>query len=203
MNRTQPTADFAFAILAGGKSSRMGVSKAGVTLADGKSFFDHVFKHARELGMDCIAVGHVEGIDAEAYPDLHVQPDQVTDRGPVGALLGLFSSGRALHYLVVACDQPLLTTNLLRRLLDVADNRPSVFCDPQQERVFPLPGLYPAGGISIVQNLLLKPSASLRELLEVSNARKIPLNEYDRELLRGANTPQDVADLNAKLRALR
>lgn len=194
------TVKFAVAILAGGKSSRMGVTKASIRLASGRTLFEHVFDCARELDLPCIAVGHVHGIDQSSYADLKIVPDEVADRGPVGALLGLFKSNLAEYYLIIPCDQPLLTSDLLGRLLVKADERPAVFSNLDKSELSPLPGLYPASLLPIVESLLHHSRASLRELLSLAQARTIVLDRSDWDRLRSANTPQDVDDINGILR---
>jgi len=185
------------AILAGGKSSRMGAPKAGTKLATGRTIFDYVHSCAGELKIPCLVVGHAEGIELDAYPELQVIPDEIQERGPVGALLGLFRSNTAHHYLIVACDQPLLSPELLRRLLIEIDERPNVFVNPTSTDLSPIPGLYPATMLATVEQLLQQPRASLRELLARSDARTIILSQEDWVQLRSANTPQDVADMNS------
>ncbi len=168
-------------------------------MVSGKSLFDHVYDCACELNLPCIAVGHVDGVKCNAYTGLQILPDEITDRGPVGALLGLFGSNLARHYLILACDQPLLTSELLGRLLVEVDERSTVFSDLKQTYNSPLPGRYPASLLPIVEKLLLQPRASLQELLTLSNARTICLDQTDWDMLRGANTPEDVVAINAIL----
>ncbi len=188
------------AILAGGKSSRMGVAKAGLALASGRTIFDHVHGCLKEVVQPCVVVGHAEGIALNKYSELQVIPDEVIERGPVGAMLGLFRSNIAQSYLVVGCDQPLLTAGLLRLLLEVKGERPTVFCNEGGSFTSPLPGLYPASLLPIVLQLLSGPRASLRELLEQGKARKIEIDSANWLRLRSANTAQDVEEINTILR---
>jgi len=200
MQSIEPMPEVAVAILAGGKSSRMGAPKAGLTLVSGRTIFDHVYSCLSELGLPCVVVGHAEGIALESNPELIVIPDDVIDRGPVGAMRGLFTSDVAQHYLVVGCDQPLLTADLLRKLFVEIDERPNVFCSESEDFIFPLPGLYPASLLPIVQQLLEQPRASLREILTRSNVRNIAIEQTDWLRLRSANTPQDIEDIDKILR---
>ncbi len=181
-------------------SSRMGTAKAGYRLVSGRTIFDHVYTCLGEVGLPCVVVGHADGIALGSYPDLNVIPDEVIERGPVGALHGLFKSDVAQHYLVVGCDQPLLTADLLRKLLAEIDERPIVFCNEDENSFSPLPGLYPASLLPMVQQLLEQPRASVRELLTRSNARNIAIEQADWLRLRSANTPQDVEGINKILR---
>lgn len=179
----------------------MGVPKAGVELATGRTMFDHVISNARSLNLPCVAAGHAGGINLPDFPGMEVIPDEVAARGPVGALLGLFKSNRAHHYLIIACDQPLLNPEILSLLLTDFDQRPNVFIHPIDGRVSPLPGLYPASLLPLVKQLLHQPRASLRELLAAADSRTIILDRREWYRLRSANSPQDVEEINNLLRS--
>jgi molybdopterin-guanine dinucleotide biosynthesis protein A len=116
--------------------------------------------------------------------------------GQLGGLLGLLSSGLASHYLVLACDQPLLNASLLSALTNDLDDRPTVFAG--ESHIYPLPGLYPASLLPFVEKQLSHGRASLKFLLQTANARLLPLPENVQTNLRGANTPQEFAELSAE-----
>lgn len=186
----------ASAILAGGKSSRMGSPKAGTRLSTGETMFERVYSIVKQTAGPCCVLGHAEGIEISCHPDLRIIPDKVPERGPVGALLSLLSSGIASYYIVAACDQPLLTTQLLNRLHAEIDDKPCVFCDQDETNIAPLPGFYPAALLPHVEQLLRQPRASLRELLGRSNFRTIALDPESWTRLRSCNTPGDVEEIN-------
>ncbi|MBL0061344.1 MAG: molybdenum cofactor guanylyltransferase [bacterium] len=192
----------AVAVLAGGNSSRMGLPKAGLKLISGQTMFEHGYAIAQELELPCIVVGHAKGIELNSYLGLLVIPDEIPGCGPVGALLGLLKSCEATHYLVIACDQPLLTATLVGKLLVDTDERPTVFMNSFDGNIAPLPGLYPASLLPHVKQLLRQTRASLRELLAKSDARTIAIAEEEYVRLRSANAPQDVAEINALLSSL-
>ena len=197
MKSTMGTAALLSAILTGGRSSRMGQPKAGVRLASGRTLLEHVASSAQELGWPCIAVGLADGLSGDQYLGLEVLPDEMLARGPLGALHALFRNGRAAHYLVLSCDQPLVQAKLLRKLTERLDERPNVFACAGA--FTPLPGLYPASILSTVEQALASPKASLRALLERHNYRSIVISPDEWQLLRGANTAADVAELNRML----
>lgn len=196
MNSENMQLKIAAVILAGGRSSRMGTPKAGLSLATGRTIFEHVYECVKDLSLPCVVAGHAEGIQLCRYPDLTVIPDEISDRGPVGALLGVLNSNIAHHYMVIGCDQPLMRPILLRKLLTEIDERPCAFRNQADGNLSPLPGLYPAALLPIVEILLQQPRASLRELLAKSDVRMITLDQANWEYLRSANTPQDVAYVN-------
>ncbi len=202
MNLAKPNVKIALAVLAGGNSSRMGLPKAGLKLVSGHTMFEHAYSIAHELELPCIVVGHAHGIELNSYPDLRVIPDKIPGCGPVGALLGLLKSNEATHYLVIACDQPLLSSTIIVKLLAESDERPTVFMNSSEGRIAPLPGLYPASLLPLVKQLLRQSRASLRELLAKSEARTIAIAGEDCVRLRSANGPQDVVEINALLSSL-
>ena len=114
---------------------------------------------------------------------------------PVGALLGLLKSGLGTHYLVVGCDQILLTPALLQKLLTEIDTRPAVL-GLHNSHFSPLPALIPDTVIGRVEELLQSEKASIRDLLTLTNARIETISESELELLRSVNTPQDLAELD-------
>lgn len=180
----------------------MGLPKAGLKLVSGQTMFEHVYSIAHELELPCIVVGHAHGIELNSHPGLRLIPDEIPGCGPVGGLLGLLKSNAATHYLVIACDQPLLSATIIEKLLTEFDERPTVFMNSSEGRIAPLPGLYPASLFPLVKQLLQQSRASLRELLIKSDARTIVIADKDYVRLRSANAPQDVAEINVLLHSL-
>ena len=198
MGESQQKQKIVAAILAGGLSSRMGTPKAGVRLSSGLTVFETVWRILDGLNLPRIIVGHAQGIESTSLGKPIIIPDAVERRGPVGALLGLLQSGLGTHYLVVGCDQILLTPDLLQTLVSEVAGRPIVLGRPDG-RVSPLPALIPETAIRHVEELLCHEQASLRKLLEIADDRTISISEKEFERLRSVNTPQDLAELDRSL----
>ncbi|NUO19492.1 molybdenum cofactor guanylyltransferase [bacterium] len=194
----QITLPIAGAILAGGHSSRMGVPKAGIVLSSGETMFELVLRQFTGLDLRCVVVGHSDGIDKSLYDDVIFLPDQIHDRGPVGALFGLFQSGIASSYLVAGCDQILLNRQLLDSLVKQPNDRPVVFANDTGS-FSPLPGLYPETMLRIVEEVLQQESASLRELLQKADTRMLTLQQEQFLRLRSVNTPQELNEYEQTL----
>ncbi len=133
-------------ILAGGRSSRMGWAKWAVRLNDGRTMLDHVADALRPLGFPMAVAGPPEGLGDTIGlpPDLTLIRDAESYEGPLAALEHLMRQTRADVLLLAGCDQPLLRTDDLRRLLAAATEtrRPAFFMSDQGERLDPLPGAY-------------------------------------------------------------
>lgn len=106
------------AILAGGQSRRMGRTKAAIRLPSALTFAEHACQILSPHVDRTVVLGHGEGAPSEL---LRI-PDATESAGPVSGLLALLRSGLADEYLVLSCDMPFLTTELLALLLP--ENRP-------------------------------------------------------------------------------
>jgi molybdopterin-guanine dinucleotide biosynthesis protein A len=102
-------------ILAGGRSSRMGTDK-GLILFQGKALVTHVIDVLRSLGINNIIIitqhGAYEQFGYPCYPDL------VQDKGPLGGIYAGMIHSKAGKNLVLACDMPFLTKELITALID-------------------------------------------------------------------------------------
>ena len=103
------------AILAGGKSRRMGTDKSFIRL-DGKPMLQHVIDRVSVLGLPIILIAN----QPEKYElfGLPIFPDIIPDAGSLGGLYTAIRSAGADRTLCVACDMPFLNPTLLRFLLD-------------------------------------------------------------------------------------
>jgi molybdenum cofactor guanylyltransferase len=102
------------AILAGGKSSRMGTDKS-FALFDNKTIFQHVLSSIRELDLPTILV--TNSPDKYAAYNTPMVQDIFPDHGSLGGLYTAIHTSETGFTLCVACDMPFLNVSLLRYLL--------------------------------------------------------------------------------------
>lgn len=111
------------AIMAGGRSRRMGRDKAWLDLGDGRPIVQRVVDVLREVADEVIVVAN-----DPAYGRLGLRV--VADRFPSGGALGGIATGvgAAAHHtvLVAACDMPFLSAAVWRLLLDRAEGADAV-----------------------------------------------------------------------------
>lgn len=106
------------AILIGGRATRMGgVEKGLLEVAPGVTIVDRLVAVLAELALVPRLIG--EGPKTQArYPALPWLPDATYERrGPAGGLLALLRSAPTDYVLLLGCDMPLVTVNLLDRLV--------------------------------------------------------------------------------------
>jgi molybdenum cofactor guanylyltransferase len=103
-------------IMAGGKSSRMGVDKSFVPIL-GKPMIEHVLERVSGLGEEQILITNMP--EEYTYLGLPMFGDVYPDCGPLGGLhTALFHAGQP-YILVVACDMPWLNPPLLAHMIDL------------------------------------------------------------------------------------
>lgn len=123
------------AILAGGRSRRMGRDKLFLRLG-AKTAFERLTEAIRPLVERVRVVGRAPALDLpEAQPDLH------PGLGPLSGIHAALATSAADRVLVVACDFPLLTTAFLRGLIEALS--------PEYDAVVPCPGGQPLAVCSV------------------------------------------------------
>jgi len=126
--------DVAGFILVGGASSRMGEDKSRLVF-NGRSTVEMISAAMHPVTANIHTVG-ARGAARSTIPDV---PDLVGEWGPLGGIQAALRATTAEHCLIVACDLPFVSTDLLRRLLGLsidadatvpvqADGRPQPLC---------------------------------------------------------------------------
>src|SRR5947209_4498950 len=126
-------------ILAGGASSRMGRDKARLQLGD-KTFVAHI---AEELHAITPRVSVVSARPDSADMKLPVVPDIFLACGALGGLHAALASCRAVWAIVISCDLPFVTGDLLARLATfIAPELDAIAPVQRDGRVQPLCAIY-------------------------------------------------------------
>ena len=125
--------DLTVAVMAGGKSSRMGTDKSFVPLL-GRPLIEHVLAKVNSLGNETIIIANKP--KSYLYLGLPIFGDMYTDLGPLGGLHSALHNAANPYILVVACDMPWLNRPLLdylislRKSVDVVVPRWSKYPEP-------------------------------------------------------------------------
>ncbi len=135
------------AIMAGGKSSRMGTDKSFVTML-GKSLIEHLLDRLADLGED-------ERILITNRPDdyaalgLPMFTDVLPDKGSLGGIYTAITYSQFEHTLVIACDMPFANPTLLKYMMGL--------CDGSYDVIVPRVDSYPEGLHAIYSQACLAP----------------------------------------------
>jgi molybdenum cofactor guanylyltransferase len=134
------------AILAGGKSSRMGTDKSFARLND-RSIFEHVLTRIHELELPTILI--TNSPDKYAAYTLPMYQDVFVDQGALGGLYTAIEKSETDFTLCVACDMPFLNVSLLKYLLSL--------CTGDWDIVVPRTGGYPETMHAVYSKVCVEP----------------------------------------------
>ena len=192
---TQPDFPFSAAILAGGRSSRMGRDKAFLpTSPDGLPLIARQAALLRNLGTDDLLISGQAGVDY-GVTDARVVNDTVADCGPLIGISAILAAARHPWVVVIAVDLPHISANYLKKILTACGGRTGLV--PLGPCGFePLVAVYPKNFISLVHAALSEGRFSLQPIIQaaVTNdwIRPLPILESERTLFTNWNTPEDL-----------
>ena len=103
------------AVMAGGKSRRMGRDKAWLDLGDGRPIVRRVLDVVSRVGDEVFLVANDASFQTLG---LRVVPDRFPDGGVLGGIATGIGAAAHDRVLVVACDMPFLRDDVLRLLVE-------------------------------------------------------------------------------------
>jgi molybdopterin-guanine dinucleotide biosynthesis protein A len=170
------------AVLAGGRGSRLGGSKALVALG-GEPLIAHVLRAA--AGFDTVVVAkpstELPSIDVPVW----VEPEQPSH--PLCGLVAALEHGEPV--VAVACDQPWVTADLLARLAEA----PAVCAVDGRDE--PFPGHYDPAQLPVLREALAA-EASLRRTIAALDPARVAVA---RDEVASINTPEELAAAERRL----
>ena len=209
---------FTAALLAGGRSSRMGRDKAFLEI-EGVPLWQRQLQTLRELNPAEIFVAarkHPDWMEA----DLKFVVDAAPGDSPLAGLVSVLRRCRTSHLLVLAVDLPKMTPDFFRRLLGMCSDNTGVVPKKNSGASFqlanqnkgklktcptlfePLAAVYPRCCLPLAESFLKSENYSLQRLAERAvregwmTTREI--DESERSLFLNLNTPSDLAAMGRK-----
>ncbi len=198
---------FTVAIMAGGKSRRMGTDKAFVPLL-GRPMIEHVLARVADLGQTETFI--VTNTPAPyAYLGLPLYTDVIPGAGSLGGIYSALAHASTPHVIVIGCDLPLASAALMRYLLACAaeDDGPYDAVVPRfQKRLQGLHALYNCSAQETIASQIAAQQYQIKAAFDLMHTRFVEEQEYahlvpDGRAFRNINTPQDLAAIEALLRA--
>jgi len=189
-------------ILAGGKSSRLGRSKA-LQAIGGKSLIQWVIDHLAILSTEIIiATAHGETIPCSSAVRIKTVADIYPGKGPlVGIYSGLIASSSS-RAIVVSCDTPFLSAGLLEYMTQICSTF-DVVVPRIKNKLEPLCAVYSKNCLGSIQGLLEQDELRIRKLFSMVKVKYVEedeINRFDPEHLSFFNiNNQDDLDRARKL----
>ena len=185
-------------ILTGGKSQRMGQDKASLQLRDGLTQLDRAKKLLSPVSDGVwISVAEPQGLTNEL-------PDQIRDAGPLSGLHAALKKRPTSNWIVLACDLPLIESEVLENLKVQADpQRATAYRSRLDGRAEPLCAIYPASCYEPLKAWLAEDKRCARKFIESLNPKLLNLPEVHKHALDNFNTPEDLVELESHLNQTR
>ena len=177
---------FSAAVLAGGRSTRMGQDKAALPLG-GETLLSHQARKLLALGTDDLMISGWR----EPMPDTRLIPDELPHRGPLGGIHACLKAARHDAVLFLSVDVPLVPPEALRALLQAHTGGATVLTAGDQRE--PLIAVYDRSVLPDAEALLRSDSSAVRLLLERVPVREVTYSG-DPSLLQNCNTPAEYAE---------
>jgi molybdopterin-guanine dinucleotide biosynthesis protein A len=182
--------DAAGFVLAGGRSTRMGIDKA-LLWKNGRTLLDYAATQMREAAGNVTIIADPARYAQFGFP---VVPDHYYDCGPLGGLATALDTSRQPWNLITACDLPYIDAPFLRTLLEVSLSLPPG-CDcivPLGPRgPEPLCAVYHRNALTKIRTALDRNILKMQTLIASMETRFVAVADPRR--FRNINTPEDWA----------
>jgi molybdenum cofactor guanylyltransferase len=165
-------------ILAGGKSSRLGQSKALQSIL-GKSLIQWVIDRLAVLSTEIIIVtAQGENIPCSSPVRIRTIADIHRHKGPLAGIHSGLTASSVPRAIVVGCDTPFLSVDLLRHMTQVSSE-----CDVVVPRIVdkvePLCAVYSRNCLPAIESLLQQQELRITRLFDIISTRYIEEHEID------------------------
>lgn len=191
---------FSVAIMAGGKSSRMGTDKSFVALL-GRPMIEQVIERVAGLGAaETLLITNRPADYAQL--GLPMYSDVWPEKGPLGGIYTALHYSQMPHTLVVACDMPFLNPSLLGYMLGLIDSEIDLIAPRVEGYPEALHAIYSRACLAPIQKRieqdLLKVISfyGLVRVRYVDEAEYQPLDPHSLSFY-NVNTPEELAAAQA------
>ena len=172
------------AILIGGESRRMGTPKHDIELPSGQTMLDCTVAFARTLSNSMVIVGGEVG----GYRCIQ---DRRESHGPVAGIEALLESGIDDRYLVVGCDMPRLSLEVIEPLFQ--QDEAAIYT--HHETVIGLPLVLHSSALNACTEYLDSGKRSIKGFVKTIPHTEISVCDETAALLQSVNTPDDLNKL--------
>ncbi|MAE09309.1 MAG: hypothetical protein CL661_11185 [Bacteroidetes bacterium] len=180
-------------ILAGGASSRMGKDK-GLCEFQGKALINYAIDVLTPIcGKILISSNNVVEYQKFGY---QVVIDEHKNIGPMGGIYSSLRKSSTKHNLIISCDTPFLSTQLLEYILDNSNNYDIVVPVHGNSFIEPLAAYYSTNIIPNLESSIKRNNYKLINFFNVVKHKSIKVDSmpgFSKELFRNFNTPGDLS----------
>ncbi|NLB73065.1 MAG: molybdenum cofactor guanylyltransferase [Firmicutes bacterium] len=188
------------AVLAGGKSRRMGLDKPSIVV-DGRQMIMYVVDALREAFSDILIVA--KNADDFHVPGVRTIGDCIEGNGPLVGIYSALSVCKTPYCFVIACDMPCADSNLIRWMVTGCDGY-DIFIPRLGSYLEPLFALYSRKCMAPIRDSLAKGDYRVRSVFSKVNigyADETDIRAIDPELRSfvNINTKEDLCKFMCNL----
>jgi molybdopterin-guanine dinucleotide biosynthesis protein A len=183
-------------VLAGGKSSRMGTDKS-LMIWQGKTLVEHAIDTLRPLCSKIVISSNQKIYD---FTGCETWPDDIDQQAPIIGIYSCLKRSETDINIVLSCDMPLISTDLLSYLLTNTDNYNAIIPVHDGNQIEPLCGIYNKSFIDEMQHFIEIQNYRLYKCIQSASHILVPINEtlpfYQSNMFLNINTLADFNELN-------
>ncbi|MBI2287549.1 MAG: molybdenum cofactor guanylyltransferase [Chloroflexi bacterium] len=166
-------------ILAGGKNRRFGRSKLLETIG-GKNLLECAIERLRPLADRILIVTAQEQQGLPIISHAEIIADLYPGKGPLGGIYTGLLAAQSSHCVVVACDMPFLSTELLRYMIELSPGFDAVIPRLEEGMREPLHAVYSRNCLGIMKTQLEHDQLEVYSILDLLRVRYVELVECQR-----------------------
>lgn len=179
-------------ILAGGASSRMGRDK-GLCVFKGKPLINYAFEVLTPLCNEIL----ISSNNLAEYKKFGYQVvgDEYKNIGPMGGIYSGLLKSTSKKNLIISCDTPFLSTQLLEYILKNSDNFDIVVPEHGDSFIETLAAYYSSDIISSLRNFIQTKDYKLLNFFKEVRFKRVKVDDlpyYTKDIFRNLNTPADL-----------
>lgn len=192
---TKETMNISVFILCGGKSSRM-QSEKGLVLFQEKPFIEHIIKAIMPITEQIKLITASKEYDYLPYEKI---PDIISDKGPLGGIYTALSHSETEFNLILSCDIPLISTELLQELISKHTEEAGITVFASESKTHPLIGIYSKKIVPIIKSAIDSDELKMMDLLAKVPHQILNIEESENFPLTNINSADELNDLNINL----
>lgn len=177
-------------ILAGGKSTRMGVDK-GFMKFKHKPFIQYSIDALQNLVDEIIIISNDEKYDIF---NLKRVPDLMKNSGPLAGIHTGLSHSKTENNIILTCDIPQINQTILEKLIQPENEAFDVTQLRSGERNMPLIALYNKNCNSYFLNALNNGDLQMSQVLKGLKVKTITVSKKEEKYLKNINTLKEFTD---------
>ncbi len=182
-------------ILCGGKSSRM-QSEKGLVLFQEKPFIEHIIQAILPITDQIKLITATKEYDYLPYQKI---PDIISDKGPLGGIYTALTNSEIEFNLILSCDIPLISTELLTELISKHNNEAEVTVFASESKLHPLIGIYSKKVLPVIKSAIDNDQLKMMNLIAGIPHQIINIEESENFHLTNINSADELNDLNMNL----